>query len=197
MLQEPDSEVVYQDEVWWSRLKQPELHSWSAGGAALQVEQLEKSKAESEPVAVSCYGGLRLKERQMLLRFVAPRPVSGATTAYLSWLAEELAKEGLRRVVVVWDNAPWHRSQEVRQWLRQHNRAALQARREGKAGIQIIPCWLPSKSPWLNPIEVQWAHGKRAVCEPARKLTLTELKERVHAYYKCKELALLDASPPA
>lgn len=188
--------MVYQDEVWWSRLKQPELRSWAGAGQQLQVEQLTKAKGEAEPLAVSCYGGLRLKGRAMLLRFVEPRPVSSATTAYLGWLAAELGKEGLRRVVVVWDNASWHVSKEVREWLRQHNRMALQARRDGKVGVQIVPCWLPSRSPWLNPIEVQWAHGKRAVCEPSRKLTVAELKGRVHAYYKCEELELLDANQP-
>lgn len=141
--------------MWWSRLKQPELRSWAAAGQPLPVEQLSKGEKEQEPLAVSCYGGLRLKGKAMLLRFVEPRPVSNATTAYLAWLAEELGKEGVRRVVVVWDNATWHVSKEVRTWLRQHNRAALQARREGKAGVQIVASWLPSRSPWLNPIEVQ------------------------------------------
>jgi hypothetical protein len=27
-------------------------------------------------------------------------------------------------------------------------------------------CRLPVKSPWLNPIEPRWLHGKRAIVEP-------------------------------
>ena len=130
----------------------------------------------------------------MLLRFVAGQAVSATTIAYLSWLAQQLGEQGVRRVVVIWDNASWHRSKAVRTWLAEHNRAALALRREGKVGVQLTPCWLPSKSPWLNPIEVRWAHGKRAVSEPSRKLTITEMKTRVCAYYNCEELEALAAN---
>ncbi len=46
-------------------------------------------------------------------------------------------------------------------------------------------CRLPSRSPWLNPIEPRWAHGKRAVVEPERKLTSEELKQRLGRHYRC------------
>jgi hypothetical protein len=49
---------------------------------------------------------------------------------------------------LVWDNASWHISAEVRGWFRQHNRWAQQAN-----GVPLIVCQLPVKSPWLNPIE--------------------------------------------
>ncbi|GHO60393.1 hypothetical protein [Ktedonobacter robiniae] len=45
--------------------------------------------------------------------------------------------------------------------------------------MRIIPCWLPTKSPWLNRIEPKWVHGKRAIVEPARLLMASELKQRV------------------
>jgi hypothetical protein len=34
---------------------------------------------------------------------------------------------------------------------------------------------LPTKSPWLNPIEPKWVHGNPAVAEPARLLSMTKL----------------------
>ena len=43
-------------------------------------------------------------------------------------------------------------------------------------------CRLPSKSPWLNPIEPKWVHGKRAVSEPVRTLAGAELMQRIYAY---------------
>src|SRR3712207_7463573 len=73
---------------------------------------------------------------------------------------------------LIWDNAPWHVSQEVRTWIRDHNQ---RARRDG--GCRILVCRLPSRSPWLNPIEPRWAHGKRAVVDPERKLTGEELRQ--------------------
>ena len=50
----------------------------------------------------------------------------------------------------------------------------------------IVACLLPSKSPWLNPIEPKWVHGKWAVLEPARVLSEQELVDRVYAYYGCE-----------
>ncbi len=44
---------------------------------------------------------------------------------------------------------------------------------------------MPIKSPWLNPIEPKWAHGKRKVVEPARLLSARELAERVCAAFHC------------
>jgi hypothetical protein len=52
--------------------------------------------------------------------------------------------------------------------------------------VRILPYRLPSKSPWLNPIEPKWILAKRAVMEPERKLPAQELAERVCAYYGCK-----------
>ena len=69
----------------------------------------------------------------------------------------------------------------MRQWIKQHNREA-----KAKGGVRIIVAQLPVKSPWLNPIEPRWVHGKRAIIEPERKLTAQELIERVCAYYGCK-----------
>jgi len=44
---------------------------------------------------------------------------------------------------------------------------------------------LPVKSPWLNPIEPKWLHGKKRVAEPARLLSARELADRVCAAYDC------------
>ena len=41
----------------------------------------------------------------MLLRFVEGRPVSGVTCRFLSWVLAELAAEGKRALLMVWDNA--------------------------------------------------------------------------------------------
>jgi transposase len=61
-------------------------------------------------------------------------------------------------LLLIWDNASWHISRAVRTWLTEHNR---QAKRVG--GVRVVVCRLPVKSPWRNPIEPQWVHGKRAV----------------------------------
>jgi hypothetical protein len=86
---------------------------------------------------------------------------------------------------------PGRVSKQVRNWLRQHNHAVLQDAQTGKAGVRIIACWLPIKSPWLNSIEPKWVHGKRAIVEPARILTAKELRQRVCDSFDCEQTELL------
>ena len=43
----------------------------------------------------------------------------------------------------------------------------------------------PVKSPWLNPIEPKWAHGKRRIVEPDDTLTKQELADRICATFDC------------
>jgi transposase len=117
----------------------------------------------------------------MLLRFVDGRPVSAVTTTFLAWCSDRLATQGITALVLFWDNASWHISQEVRTWLRTHNQ---RVKRIGQ-GVRIVPCRLPTKSPWLNPIEPKWVHGKRAVMDADRLLKAAELETRVYAYYRC------------
>jgi transposase len=142
---------------------------------------------DPEPKALACYGLWLPDHERMLLRFVAGRPVSGVTCAFLAWAAERLAAEGIRILALVWDNAPWHVSREVRAWIRGHNRRVKAA----GSGCRLLVCRLPSRSPWLNPIEPRWAHGKRAVIEPQRRLTGNDLKQRLCPHYRCPLLPSL------
>ena len=102
------------------------------------------------------------------------------TCALLAWLALDCTAQGKRALVLSWDKASWHVSAAVQEWITAHNR---QAKHEG--GCRVVVYRLPSKSPWLTPIEPKWVHGKRAVVEPARLLSLAELIQRVCAYYQC------------
>ncbi|HEX6108279.1 MAG TPA: hypothetical protein VFZ02_02615 [Ktedonobacteraceae bacterium] len=61
----------------------------------------------------------------------------------------------------------------------------------GKRGVRIIRGFLPTRSPWLNHIEPKWVHGKRAIVEPARLLTATELQQRVCDYFGSEQTELL------
>jgi transposase len=184
--------IGYGDEVWWSRLAQPRMHSWCDSGQPLRLQEFETNKDDPDPKALCCYGLLRADSGKVWLRFVDGRPVSHVTTAWLEWVCERLASEGKKVLVLIWDNATWHVSREVRNWLRNHNRRALADRREGRAGIQIIPCFLPTKSPWLNNIEPKWIHSKRAVAEPSRKLAAQELTDRICAYFACDHMEHLE-----
>lgn len=169
----------FEDEAWWSREKQPALQTWTEDQPLRLLEQ-KVPKTDEDAKAVACYGLYLPAIAQMLVRFVAARPVSNVTCAFLAWLLAYFATQGKRALFLIWDNASWHKSQIVREWITMHNR---RVKREG--GCRLIVCCLPSKSPWLNPIEPKWVHGKRAVAEPARLLSMAELMQRVCAYYRC------------
>ena len=189
----------FEDEVWWSRLAQPALHSWAEADQPLRLVEQVIAKDDPDPKALACYG-LLLRgvaptggwEEQAWLRFVAGRPVSARTTEFLAWCCGKLAAAGKEALLLGWDNAPWHISRAVRQWLRAHNR---QVKATGR-GVRILNCYLPIKSPWLNPIEPKRAHGKRRVVEPARLLTAAELRARVCAAFDCPDEDLLGLPVP-
>jgi hypothetical protein len=174
----------FQDETWWSRLAQPHLHAW-AGEQPLRLVARTAEKKDPDPKALCCYGLLRGDTGGMLLRFVQGRPVSQVTEDYLAWVGQRLAAEGKQALLLVWDNASWHISRRVRAWMRAHNRQVKTA-----GGVRIVACRLPSKSPWLNPIEPKWKHGKKAIVEPDRPLTAPEVQHRVCTHYRC------DPEPP-
>jgi DDE superfamily endonuclease len=172
--------VGFEDETWWSRVAQPALHAWSDGPPRLA--EVTVARDDPDPKALACYGLLlrpaTTTTEELWLRFIDGRPVSAVTGQFLRWCCQRLAAAGTTTLLLVWDNAPWHVSAAVRTWLRAHNQ---QAHREG--GVRIVPCLLPSKSPWLNPIEPKWVHGKRRVIEPARLLTAREVEHRVCAAF--------------
>ena len=178
----------FQDEVWWSRLARPALHSWVDADRPLRLVEQTIAKTDPDPKALACYGLLVRGvgptgdwQEATWLRFIAGRPVSARTTEFLAWCCAKLAALGKEALLLVWDNAPWHVSQAVRQWIHAHNR---QVKASGQ-GVRIVNCYLPIKSPWLNPIEPKWVHGKRRVVEPARVLTAVELIARVLAAFDC------------
>jgi transposase len=189
----------FEDEVWWSRLAHPALQSWAETDQPLRLVEQAVAKDDPDPKALACYG-LLVREATAAggwgeaawLRFVAGRPVSARTIEFLAWCCAKLAAAGKEALLLVWDNAPWHGSQAVRQWIRAHNRQVKGAGR----GVRILVCYLPSKSPWLNPIEPKWAHGKRRVVEPARLLTAAQLRARVCAVFDCPDEDLLGQPGP-
>jgi hypothetical protein len=51
--------------------------------------------------------------------------------------------------------------------------------------VRILIYCLPIKSPWLNPIEPRWVHGKRRLAEPLRTLAAQELADQVFDTFEC------------
>jgi len=176
-----DWAMGYQDEVWWSRLTHPNLHSWRADEPLHLVVQTQ-TKEDTDPKAFACYGiDLRWQdEKAVWLRFVEGNPKSAPTIRFLAWMLARTAEKGIRVLVMVWDHASWHKSKMVQKWIREHNQ---RVKRSGE-GTRLLAVLLPKKSPWLNPIEPRWIHAKRKVTEPTRKLSAHELAARVCAVFQ-------------
>jgi hypothetical protein len=146
----PDWALGYEDETWWSRLAHPALSAWAPDDKPLHLVEQAVTPDDPDPKALAAYGLLvrlveadGVAEEEVWLRFVDGRPVSCVTIQFLEWVCERLESLGKKALLLVWDNASWHVSREVRAWLRAHNRCVNQ---DG-VGVRIVVCHLPIKSP--------------------------------------------------
>jgi len=178
----------FEDETWWSRFEQPRLSTWTDLDQPLRLVEQTKQSDDPDRKALACYGLLVRSHdavgrdlEQMWLRFVQDRPISAITIQFLDWCCAKAQALGKSVLVIIWDNASWHLSKAVRHWIRQHNQLV---KRSGQ-GVRLLVCPLPIKSPWLNPIEPKWMHGKRRIAEADRTLSAQETMERVCATFSC------------
>src|SRR5712692_9454984 len=180
--------IGFLDEVWWSRFALPRIHAWQNEDQPVRLVEQTWKKGDPDPKAFACYGVLWQQgspadpiRKKMSLRFVTGRPVSAITTQFLEWCCTRLQAQGKTSWLLIWDNASWHVSKQVRTWIREHN---SQVKQESK-GVRILPFFLPTKSPWLNPIEPKWVHAKKAIVEPDGLLSAQQLAERICAHFGC------------
>jgi len=164
------------------------MHAWADVDHPVRLVEQTIPANDPDAKALACYGLLvscpadpTWKGDQVWLRFVDGRPVSDITTQFLDGCCTRLEQQGKVALLMPWDNASWHISHAVTEWIREHNQ---QVRQDGK-GVRLIPCPLPIKSPWLNPIEPHWIHGKRHVVALDRLLTAQDVEERVCSYFQC------------
>ncbi len=116
----------------------------------LRLVEQTVAKDDPDPKALAGYGLLvrwwtdgpaAPPHEEAWLRFVDGRPVSASTTRFLAWACTKLAAAGKIALLLVWDNASWHLSKEVRDWLGAHNRQVdRSARRAAACGSCPAPC---------------------------------------------------------
>jgi len=176
--------LVDQDECWFSRFTHPQGHSWAL--AAQPTRLIERSPAKDEPdKALACFGAVRQDTKQRYLFFAQGQPNTDYTIAMLQHLVQVAAAEDKAALIVIWDRASWHHSQPLKAFLRAHNQ---QAKAEG--GVRILTFLLPTKSPWLNPMEPIWLHAKRQVDEPDGQLSADELTQRLCDHFQVEHIVL-------
>lgn len=82
-----------------------------------------------------------------------------------------LDKHPKETIYVAWDNAITHQDDEVEAVVR------------GAAG-RLILLYLPTYSPWLNPIEMLWRHFRREVTHCELFTTVKELIDAAYNFFK-------------
>ena len=83
---------------------------------------------------------------------------------FLKWVKEWLAPTLLKGDVVVMDNAPWHKSDEIRKIIE-------------SVGAKLI--YLPPYSPDFNKIEQQWANLKEFIRKIIHHETMKSFKQKI------------------
>ncbi len=82
----------FEDETWWSRLEQPQMHSWAEAEAPLRLVEKALTKDDPGAKALACYGLLvrwfgsqSVWDETIWLRFVEGNPNSTLTEHFLAW----------------------------------------------------------------------------------------------------------------
>jgi transposase len=143
----------------------PPAYTWTLKGRAHQhrVKTRWGSKGRINLIGTLSLGGeSKLLEYEMLEGGCR----NGEVIDYLDILAEK-AEEDAKPVVVVLDNAPFHRA------------GALQAERAKWESKGLLLYYLPAYCPHLNPIEGVWKKLKSFLMPRRFYDTLADLKEAV------------------
>jgi hypothetical protein len=119
-------------------------------GGLRMVPQWQKSKGSLIVTAA-----LELSENQVT-HFYSKRKNTSEMIALLERLAD--AYSDRRMLFITWDAAPWHRSRQLFDFIRAHNRAAARA---GQPTIRVVP--LPARAQFLNVIESVFSGMARAI----------------------------------
>lgn len=185
---DPSIMVVFQDESWFSG------NPKAVGGYGVPGES--QACAVSKPAhkfkgAWVLYGAYEALTGQVH-RYYAPRCNQTHVRCQLETLLACYQAAGKRVLVVIWDNASWHTAKALRRWYYRYNQ---RAKHEGL--IRLLIVCLPSRSPWLNPIEPVFGQAKRHVVGGRAVSEPRELKRKTERYFKqrAKRLQREKASP--
>lgn len=153
------------------------MHSWAERANELHLVERQAHKGEPQK-AIACFGALASVTHERYLFFAEGQPDTATTIQFLERLLAVAAHKAKRVLAIIWDRASWHKSRVLFTWIRQHNREVKE-----KGGVRLLTCLLPSKSPWLNPVEPLWLHAKRKVSSPDEDLSVDELMTRIRPLF--------------
>jgi len=178
---DPSIMLVYQDESWFSGTPK------AVGGYAPAGQTPARRLAKPAHKCKGAWGLYAVYETLTgrVQRHYAPRCNQTQVRAHLEALLSQYQASGQRVLVVIWDNASWHKGKALRRWYHQYNQ---QAKRAGK--IRLLLVHLPSRSPWLNPIEPVFGQAKRRIVGRRLIAQPSVLKRKTESYFKQRDKRL-------
>jgi transposase len=170
----PDGTAVWLDQSWFSRWPY-RFRAWAAKDTPLRVAQRWNEKVDT----TAMYAALDDKSQEAFLRWATGQPDSEETVDFLAALMAHCTQKGLRFIVLIWDKAPWHTSKRTRSWIRDYNRRAKE-----ESLTRLIVCQLPTRSPWLMPLEPIFGWTKHQVLGDRLFQTVSELQAAVEQHFQ-------------
>ncbi len=175
--------AVYQDESWFSG--NPRLvRGWVGPLRKGRVVMLQ----DKLPGFWVLYATMDVETRRVH-RYYAKACNNKQVKKQLLRLLKHYERLGKRVLIVIWDNASYHKAHRLRRWFRRYNRWA---KREGRIRLLIIR--LPKRSPWLNPMESIFTHTKAQVPGSLIHSDPNELKRLVELHFEEREARLAQAA---
>jgi transposase len=165
----PDGTVFWLDQSWFSRWPY-RFRAWAAKDTPLRVAQRWSEKVDT----TALYAALDDERQETFLRWATGQPDSEETVKFLEELMAHCFQSGLRFIVLIWDKASWHTSKRTRAWIRAYNHRAKE-----KSRTRLIVCQLPTRSPWLMPLEPIFGWTKHQVLGGRLFQTVAELQAAV------------------
>lgn len=153
-----ETRIFIQDETIFKTLP-PLRHMWMRKGEQVRIPTPIQNKD------VHLYGALELNSGEIFSTF-HPKGRSEYTICYLEQLEANYPEQ---QILVLWDQARYHTSKAVTEWLEQHPR--------------ITTMLLPKYAADLNPIEAIWRHLKNRVAANLTR-SLKAIKEAVIRFFK-------------
>jgi hypothetical protein len=138
--------AIYSDESWfvlWPR----QASTWAPRKHPQRIRKAKSWKKGQAPPSTCLYADLGAVTREVTAEWHATWN-QHETWQHLKGTIRRAAAQGIRYLVLFWDNAPWHLAQWLRRLVARYNR---HAKRHGR--LRILLFALPIKAPWLMPLE--------------------------------------------
>lgn len=169
----PQGAAVWLDQSWFVRWPY-RFWAWSAKDALPRVAKRWTEAVDTTAV----YAALDDETQESFLSWVQEQPNSEVTVDFLESLMSYWTTRDKHFIVLFWDKASWHTSKRTRQWIRDYNQRAKQT------GLtRLIVCQLPSRSPWLMPLESVFGWIKHQMLGDRSFETVAELQAAVETCF--------------